>query len=383
MVIILNDVKNNGNTDTEKSKSAFVENTERKLRLNRGGDDLFKRIAVSPEPKRRLIPEIICIIAILLVLAVIIYVLTGNMRSKPNIGEAAAAIAAEDSTAPTERITSYSTPNDNPAVKGEFSVTNLSSGEVEHDSAPLIVAQVLENEIGGDAPPEALKAGAVAIYSFLLYHGADSGKNPSVAMTAASAECVNAAYAVQNQTVKSSGRVIEALWFDISAGKTADNRDVWGNDVAYLKSVDSSVDENAAGFRTTRTYTAANVAKWAKEEYGISLSKQSDKSKWFICSYDKSTNLYVSSVSLGGLKTVSGLSIRYNLFGEARVGAGNTLDSHAFTVKYDKKSDSFIFTVKGKGNGVGLSVEGAKIMAKNGADYKKILQTYYTGVTVG
>lgn len=383
MVIILNDVKNNGKIDGEKTKSAFVQSTEKRLRFNRG-DDLFERIAVSPEPKRRLIPEIICIIAILLVLAVIIYVLTGNMRSNPNVGEAAAAaVTAKDTTAQTERITSYSTPNDNPVGKGVFSVTNLSSGKVEHDSAPLIVAQVLENEIGGDAPPEALKAGAVAIYSFLLYHGADSGKNPSVTMTAASAECVNAAYAVQNQTVKSSGRVIEALWFDISAGKTADNRDVWGNDVAYLKSVDSSVDENAAGFRTTRTYTAANVAKWAKEEYGIDLSKQADKSKWFICTYDKSTNLYVSSVSLGGLKTVSGLSIRYNLFGEARVGTGNTLDSHAFTVKYDKKSDSFTFTVKGKGNGVGLSVEGAKIMAKSGADYKKILQTYYTGVTVG
>ena len=88
-------------------------------------------------------------------------------------------------------------------------------------------------------------------------------------------------------------------------------------------------------------------------------------------------------MSLGGLKTVSGLSIRYNLFSEDRVGKSKTLDSHAFTVKYDKKSDSFTFTVKGKGNGVGLSIEGAKLMAQNGADYKKILTSYYTGVSVG
>lgn len=378
--------RNNDNVGNieQNEKTAEQNNGQKsaKSHIKRTGDDILCRIAVLPDQKRRLVPGITGIIAILLVLAIIVYAFTGNMRKTPTVSEAAATVTAEKSQQ-TARPTSYSTPNNNSANKAEFSVTNLSSGKVEHDRAPLIVAQVLEHEMGGSAPAEALKAGAVAIYSFLLYHGADSGKNPSVTMTAAGAECINAAYAVQNQTVKSSGRVIEALWFDISAGKTADNRDVWGNDVSYLKSVDSSVDINVQGFQTTRTYTAANTAKWAKAEYNIDLSKQSDKSKWFSCKYDKSTKLYVTEVSLGGLKTVSGLSIRYNLFSEERVGESNTLDSHAFTVKYDKKSDSFTFTVKGKGNGVGMSVEGAKQMAQNGADYKAILKAYYTGVTVG
>lgn len=372
--------KNNGEIGNVEQNSE--QDSAKKPRIFRSSDDLFERIAVLPKQKRRLVPGIIGIIAILLVFVFIITIIAGNARKNPTVLEAmaTATVAAQSQTV---QPTSYSTPNDNPVGKDEFSVTNLSSGKVEHDLAPLIVAQVLEHEMGGDSPTEALKAGAVAIYSFLLYHGADSGKNPSVTMTAAGLECINAAYAVQNQTVKSSGRVIEALWFDISAGKTADNRDVWGNDVSYLKSVDSAVDKNAAGFQTMRTYTAANVAKWVKAEYNIDLSKQSDKSKWFSCKYDKSSKLYVTSVSLGGLKTVSGLSIRYNLFSEDRVGEGKTLDSHAFTVKYDKKSDSFTITVKGKGNGVGLSIEGAKLMAQNGADYKKILKTYYTGVSVG
>ncbi|MGN0114435.1 MAG: SpoIID/LytB domain-containing protein [Acutalibacteraceae bacterium] len=385
MVIILTGINNNfggkENDKISKAEQSAEQKTAKKPRIFRSNDDLFERIAIMPEPKRKLVPGIIGIVAILLIFVFIISIIMGNSRKNPTASGVIATVTATQSQ--TEQPTSYSTPNDNPVGKDEFSVTNLSSGKVEHDAVPLIVAQVLENEMGGDAPPEALKAGAVAIYSFLLYHGADSGKNPSVTMTAAGAECINAAYAVQNQTIKSSGRVIEALWFDLSAGKTADNRDVWGNDVSYLKSVDSAVDKNAAGFQTTRTYTAANVAKWAKSEYNIDLSKQSDKSKWFSCKYDKSTKLYVTSVSLGGLKTVSGLSIRYNLFSEDRVGKGKTLDSHAFTVKYDKKSDSFTFTVKGKGNGVGLSIEGAKLMAQNGADYKKILTTYYTGVSVG
>lgn len=380
MVIILTGNKNLGGNNDDVGKAE--QKSAKKPHILHGSDDLFERIAAIPEPKRKLIPGIIGIVAILLVFVFIISILMGNSRKNPTVSGIMATVTAADQSQ-TAQPTSYSTPNDNPVGKDGFSVTNLSSGKVEHDSAPLIVAQVLEHEMGGDAPPEALKAGAVAIYSFLLYHGADSGKNPSVTMTAAGAECINAAYSVQNQTVKNSGRVIEALWFDISAGKTADNRDVWGNEVSYLKSVDSAVDKNAAGFQTTRTYTAANVAKWAKSEYNIDLSKQSDKSKWFSCKYDKSTKLYVTTVSLGGIKTVSGLSIRYNLFSEDRVGEGKTLDSHAFTVKYDKKSDSFTFTVRGKGNGVGMSIEGAKLMAQNGADYKKILTTYYTGVTVG
>lgn len=379
--------QNNYNVDKADKNDETTEQitepkTAKKLHIKRNSDDLFERIAVLPDPKRRLVPGIISIIAILLVFAVVIYIIAGNARKNRDVTSVIATMTAE-SQPQTAQPTSYSTPNDNFIGKDEFSVTNLSSGKVEHDSPPLIVAQVLENEMGGDAAPEALKAGAVAIYSFLLYHGADSGKNPSVTMTAAGAECINAAYAVQNQTIKSSGRVIEALWFDISAGKTVDNRDVWGNDVSYLKSVDSSVDKNVSGFKTTRTYAAANIAKWVKAEYDVDLSNHADKSKWFRCKYDKSTKLYVTSVSLGGLKSVSGLSIRYNLFSEERVGKGKTLDSHAFTVNYDKKSDSFTFTVKGKGNGVGMSIEGAKLMAQNGADYKTILKAYYTGVAIG
>lgn len=346
-------------------------------------DNIFERAGVCPKSKRSLVSGIISIIAVLLVLAVMIYLISVGTRQNSGVIDVKANVSSAVETYMTAQPTSYSTPNDGALNDGELSVTNLSSGKIEHDSAPLIVAQVLENEMGGDAPKEALKAGAVAIYSYLLYYGADSGKNPSATMIAAGPECISAAYAVQNQTVKSSGRVIEALMFDISAGKTADNSDVWGNNVPYLKSVDSSVDLKAEGFKTIRTYSADNVAKWIKAEYNVDIKRQSDKTKWFICKYDKASKLYATSVSLGGLKTVSGMSIRYNLFNENRVGKKNTLNSHAFTVKYDKESDSFIFTVKGRGNGVGMSIEGAKIMAQNGADYKKILQSYYTGVAVG
>lgn len=273
----------------------------------------------------------------------------------------------------------YSSPANNGDIKDGFTVVNLSSGKLETDKPELIVAQVLEAEMGGDKPAEALKAQAVAIYSFLKYHNADKGDNPSVYMTAASPECLAAANAVKNQTIQYNGRPIEALWFEISAGKTADNADVWGNTVAYLKSVDSGFDSSAKEFSTTRTFKSSDIAKAVKDEYGVDLSKVS-KDSWFKCSYDR-TGLYVKSVSLGGKKNVSGMSVKYNLISEERFN-DKLLNSHAFTVKYDSKSDSFVFTVKGKGNGVGMSVYGAQCLAKDGKSYEDILKHYYKNTTI-
>lgn len=273
----------------------------------------------------------------------------------------------------------YSSPDRNGDIKGGFTVVNLSSGKLETDEPELIVAQALEAQMGGDKPKEALKAQAVAIYTFLKYHNADKGGNPSIYMKAASPECLDAADEVKNQTVQYNGRPIEALWFDISAGKTADNADVWGNKVPYLKSVDSAFDSGAKDFSEVLKYKSGDVANAVKSEYGVDLSKVA-KDKWFKCKYD-GNGLYVTSVSLGGKKNVSGMSIKYNLFSEERF-KNMQLGSHAFTVKYDAKSDSFVFTVKGKGNGVGMSVYGAECMARGGKKYDEILKHYYSDTVI-
>ena len=48
----------------------------------------------------------------------------------------------------------------------------------------------------------------------------------------------------------------------------------------------------------------------------------------------------------------------------------------------DEKGDSFTFSVKGSGHGVGMSQYGAGQMAENGADYREILSYYYTGAEI-
>ena len=43
------------------------------------------------------------------------------------------------------------------------------------------------------------------------------------------------------------------------------------------------------------------------------------------------------------------------------------------------QTDSFLFTTKGYGHGVGLSQYGADYMARQGSGYEEILLHYYTG----
>ena len=56
------------------------------------------------------------------------------------------------------------------------------------------------------------------------------------------------------------------------------------------------------------------------------------------------------------------------------------LRSANFTIAYDK--NSIIFHTRGYGHGVGMSQNGANVMAQEGSDYKDILEHYYTGVEI-
>ena len=67
------------------------------------------------------------------------------------------------------------------------------------------------------------------------------------------------------------------------------------------------------------------------------------------------------------------------LTGSAVAGA-LSLRSANFTVKYS--DSSFEFEVKGYGHGVGMSQFGADYMAKQGKNYKEILEHYYGGCSL-
>ena len=236
-----------------------------------------------------------------------------------------------------------------------------------------IIPCIVEAEMGSGCHIEGLKAQAVAAYCWLINAGSTKGSAPSVPMKTPESRAKKATAAVAGQRVMYGGEVAQTYYYAISAGYSANCKDIWFADLPYLRAVASPGDKNASGYKTTKTYSAATLKSRVKSEYGVDLSGIS-KTKWFSVKYDEN-GAYVRSVSLGGKKTVRGVSFRDELL-------NYELRSSAFKVSYNKSRDSFTFTVYGYGHGVGMSQVGADYYAGLGWSYEQILTHYYKGTTV-
>ena len=262
-----------------------------------------------------------------------------------------------------------------------LTVTNTFNGKRVEGNALDIVAQNIEAEMGKSYEMEALKAQAVAAYSWLLNNGAANNKYPSLPLKTPSQKCIDAVNAVAGQVAVYNGKIATTYYYAISAGRSAYSQDIWSSAVPYLVSVDSSVDKNVNGYQTVRKYSSEKVAQIAKDTLGIDLSTITDKNKWFTCSYDVN-GIYCTKIKIGNIEK-KGTYMRDSFFTSSRVGSSNVLRSSAYTIKYDENEDNFIFTVKGYGHGVGMSQTGANQYAKKGWNYEEILKHYYTGITLG
>ena len=276
------------------------------------------------------------------------------------------------SSSPPVSSSVSSVPPTPPPVLGQISVKNQSAGGAVVTGTPeYVIAMVVEGEMGASFHEEALKAQTIAAYSWLLANGAATGGAPGAPMKTAAQKTINAVNAVIGKTVKYGGKTIASYYFAMSAGRTANPEDIWGNSLAYCKSVDSSVEKNVINFETTKTFTASYIA----QILGVDINKVSDRSKLIEIKARDANNLYVKTVSVATAASISGTGLR-DKFGTS------VIRSPAFGLSYDKAKDEFTFTVNGYGHGVGLSQHGANEYAKQGRDYMWILNHYYTGITV-
>ncbi len=236
-----------------------------------------------------------------------------------------------------------------------------------------IIPYIVEAEMGGGFGMEALKAQAVAAYCWLINAGSTKGSAPAVPLKNPTQNAIDAAAAVNGQEVKYGSETAQTYYYAISAGSTANCKDVWYADIPYLRAVNSSVDKDYDGFETKVTYSANELQSRVLSTYGIDLSGIS-KTKWFDIKYDEN-KAYVRSATIGGTKQVTGSSFRDELL-------DYELRSTAFKIKYNKSDDTFTFTVRGFGHGVGMSQVGANYYAQKGWTYKEILAHYYKGTTI-
>lgn len=261
-------------------------------------------------------------------------------------------------------------------------VKNTESGKIEEISATDYVIGVLSAEMSPDNHEEALKAQAVAAYSFLLvrkeenkaeeYDITDSyltdqhyineeKQNEKWGEKAALTreKLTKIVKSVSGEYLSYGGSAALALYHSVSGGKTENAADVFGKEYPYLISRESIGDLFANGYESRYETT--------KPEFCEKLSiEESELGSLFVSHRE---NGYVKEVTFNE-KSFTGREIRTTF----------SLRSANFDITVS--GEKVIFTVRGYGHGVGMSQAGAEYLARQGGTYKEILLWYYSGCTI-
>lgn len=276
-----------------------------------------------------------------------------------------------------DEIKFYYLSNMNVRVKRE------AKGLVESVPFEDYVVGVLAGEVPTSFDIEALKAQAVAARTYVMkkmqdnkdkdYDVVDTVENQVYLDNEQLKEKWNDKYVEKINRVKEAvigtkgeyliydGKVIEAFFFSTSVGKTENSEEIFTSAKPYLRSVDSSWDEEVS--------PVFNVS------FEFSLQEFYDK---LGLKYNDDLKIEVlSTTSTGRIKEIK---INDKKFTGGQVYSKLSLKSTFFTIT--KIGNSVVVNTKGYGHGVGMSQYGALAMAKKGYTYDEILKYYYQGVDI-
>ena len=284
--------------------------------------------------------------------------------------------------------TEYNDEEITPTIK----VLMSDSGKVENIPLNDYIVSSVAAEMPAEYEPEALKAQAVAARSYTVYHmeaemdtpgivpehkGAYICTDPSHCKGYLSKEemtkrwgenfgeyyekIYDAVKSTEYETLIYDGKTANAVFHAISSGKTESAKDVWGSNIPYLVSTDSSFDKESRGYLSTVSVDIKEFRKALENMRPLITDTPSPE-------FERTESGGVKTVKLYGTE-FTGSEIR-SLF---------SLRSVNFELEI---GNEVLFTVKGYGHGVGMSQYGAQQMALNGYSYKDILAHYYTGTTI-
>lgn len=276
----------------------------------------------------------------------------------------------DETTQETETSVSVSVGN-GVDISTDETFTAKFNGSTQTVNAYDLICQIVNNEISASFSDEAIKAQAVAAYSYVKYHNVN-GLTPSVLVKGNVPQRIKDLVSeVWGVCCYYNGSVAQTVYMASSSGYTTDAKNVWGSSVPYLKSVYCPFDVgNDPNYGYQMKVSEENMRTLTEEKLGITLSGNPEN--WFVVT-DIVDGNYVAKVNVDGQKVISGRSMRESIL-------NYKLKSTAFEVSY---SDGyFTFTTYGYGHGVGMSQNGANILAKQGYSYEQILKHYFTGIEV-
>ena len=158
-----------------------------------------------------------------------------------------------------------------------------------------------------------------------------------------------------------NGNIIHALFFSTSPGKTENVEEVFKESLPYLRSVDSSFEQNVSP-------VFIEQKNFLKQDF-------CEKLKINNCNEVKT--IMKEQTSTGRIKQIE---INGKIFKGTEVASMLSLRSNYF--KIEEKEGNIVITTKGFGHGVGMSQYGAEALARKGYTYDKIVKHYYTGVEI-
>lgn len=298
-----------------------------------------------------------------------------------------AALESPKETAVQTAAHIFEIPKAKQAVSGSFRICDISNDTVTEMKTSDYIFGVVAAEMPALYEKEALKAQAVAAYTYACVKKAENADksydlttDPSLDQSFITKEeaekrwgdkaaeyrekIESAVKETEGYMVTYEKKPILAVYHAISSGMTESCEEVWAKDLPYLKPVASPGDKLAPEY--------SSKAEFGEEEVKTKLSELctvEGEAKDFFGNIKKTQSGTVKTLTVCG-KEVTGAAIR-SLFG---------LRSANFDVAYD--GGVFTFTVYGYGHGVGMSQYGANYMAKQGSGFKEILCCYYSGCTV-
>ena len=281
------------------------------------------------------------------------------------------------------------------AAEGEaINVFSSSTGKVEK----VDMHEYLIGSLAAEMPPsyhtQALKAQAVACYTYAVRTRNEQRSNPDLSLAGADisdsskmhqgyiskqqrkelwgdkfeeneAKLESAVYEVYGNIITYEGEAILALYHSICAGRTQSAESMWGSDIAYLQSVESPGDLLSPDYKKTVVFDEAEFKKLLSES-GVKL--EGDAEDWLGKTKTDDSG-YVLSVSLCGTE-----------YGAGKLREALGIRSTCFTVEHGKSG----FTVEtlGYGHAVGMSQYGADYMARQGSTWREILLHYYSNAKI-
>lgn len=258
---------------------------------------------------------------------------------------------------------------------------NIETQQIEELKFNDYLAGVVEAEISANAPEEALKTQAVLARTFTInflknnkskYKNADISNDITEAQAykkSTSRKVASAVAETQNLILKCKNQYINPLFFANSGGKTAnpsEGLNLIDENYQYIKSVNSPENNtNSSNYNWTTTISKNQILN-ATRNMGISLASVSTFKKGEIG-------------ESGRCKTfiIGGKEVNANTF---RLNIGSTVLKSTLIDQIQVDSSTITFTGRGYGHGVGLSQEGAIILANKGLTFKDIIFYYFQDI---